>query len=193
MSDEPDDARDVMIRDWVAGHRAALDALVPILYSELRVLAHAYLRREREDHTLQTTALVHEAYLRLVGQRQVPWDSRAQFLFLSAQMMRRILVNHAVAHRTEKRGGAAITLSVDDVSEVGAAPDHDVMALHEALEKLALVDQRQAQIVELRYFCGLGVEETARVVGISRATVHREWSTARHWLYRALSDRARHD
>jgi RNA polymerase sigma-70 factor (ECF subfamily) len=187
MGDSKAADREAALNAWAAGRPDALNALVPALYRELRALAHRYIRRERAGHTLQTTSLVHEAYLRLVGQRSVPWQNRDQFLGLAAHMMRRILVNYAVARRREKRGGAEPALSIDEVPEVAAAPDLHVIALHEALEALERVDPRQAKIVELRYFAGLGVEETARVIGVSPATIHREWATARQWLYRALS------
>lgn len=188
MADSKATDREAALDAWAAGRPDALNALVPVLYRELRALAHRYIRHERSGHTLQTTALVHEAYLRLVGQRSVAWKNRDQFLGLAAHMMRRILVNYAVAKRREKRRGVEPTLSIDDVPEIAVAPDLHVIALHEALEALEALDPRQGKIVELRYFAGLGVEETARVIGVSEATIYREWATARQWLYRALSD-----
>jgi RNA polymerase sigma factor (TIGR02999 family) len=171
---------------WQGGNQAALDELFPIVYDELRRLARGYLRQERPGHTLQPTALVHEAYLRLIDQRSVSWQNRAQFFGLAAQMMRRILVNHAVARRADKRGGDAQRIPLDDVLEVLEARQVDVVALDLALTKLHDLDARQSQIVELRFFGGLTVEETAEVIGISPATVKREWTAAKLWLLREI-------
>lgn len=169
-----------------AGDRAALDELLPQVYHELRRLAESYLGREREGHTLQPTALVHEAYLRLVDQRSVDWRNRAQFFGIAAEMMRRILVNHAQARGAAKRGGGAALVTLDEALEVFQDRDVDLVALDEALTALTALDQRQGRIVELRYFGGLSIDETAEVLGVSPATVKREWSAARAWLFREL-------
>jgi RNA polymerase sigma factor (TIGR02999 family) len=177
-----------LLLNWGNGDRAALDALAPVVYDELRRLAHAYLRRERPDHTLQGTALVNEAYLRLVDQRNVHWQNRAHFFGVAAQMIRRILVDHARGHQAAKRGAGAAKLSLDDALAVsGTGQDVNLVNLDEALKTLHDLDERQARIVELRYFTGLSIEETAEVVGISPATVKREWTSARAWLFRELS------
>ena len=176
-----------LLRDWSRGDRAALDKLVPLVYDELRRQAARYMRRESAGNTLQTTAVVHEAYLRLVDQN-VHWQSRAHFFGVAAQMMRRILVDHARAQHAAKRGGASSRLPLEEAEEVsGEQPVADVLALDEALSRLSELDPQQGRIVELRYFTGMGIEETAEVLGISPATVKREWSTARAWLRRELS------
>jgi RNA polymerase sigma factor (TIGR02999 family) len=170
----------------VPGDPAELDACFPLVYDELRRLAGRYLRAEDVGHTLQPTALVHEAYLRLVGQRNVDWRNRAQFLGIAAEMMRRILVNHAVARRTAKRGGGAPRIALDETLRVLEADDVDLLALDGALGALAAVDARASRVVELRFFGGLGIEETAEVLGVSPATVKRDWTVARAWLRREL-------
>lgn len=176
-----------LLRRWNQGDRDALEPLLPLVYEELRRLAAGYLRHERPDHTLQPTALVHEAYLRLVGQDQVVWQNRSHFFGIAAQMMRRVLVDHARRRHAAKRGAAAIRveLSAEDL-EAGLDRDPEILALDAALDELAALDARQARVVELRFFGGLTVEETAEVVGISTATVKREWRTARAWLRREL-------
>jgi RNA polymerase sigma factor (TIGR02999 family) len=163
-----------------------LDRMLPLVYDELHRLAAGYLRRERPDHTLQPTALVHEAYLRLVGQRQVDWRDRAQFIGVAAGMMRRILVNHARDRRAAKRPGDREAVSLSLVEQAGGTPDVDLIALEDALERLAAQDARKARVVELRFFGGLSADEIAAVLDLSRATVEREWSFARHWLFVAL-------
>ena len=173
---------------WSDGEREALEQLVPLVYDDLRRLAAGYMGRETPGHALQATALVHEAYVRLVDQRRVQWRNRAHFFGVAANMMRRILVDDARKRRAEKRGGAAerITLTGDDI----AAPeqhDIDVLALHEALERLAAFDPQQERIVELRYFGGLTIEETAEVIGVSSATIVREWTIAKAWLRADMS------
>lgn len=170
------------------GDKAALDELFPLVYAELRELAGRYLRREGAGHTLQPTALVHEAYLRLVDQRSVDWRNRAQFFGVAAEMMRRILVNHAQARHAAKRGGRAPRLSLDEAVSVFEERDVDLVALDEALTDLAALDPRQSRIVELRFFGGLSIEETAEVLEISPATVKREWTAARAWLYREMRE-----
>lgn len=176
---------------WEAGDPAALDALLPALYGELRAQAARALRRESPGHTLQITDLVHEAYLRLVDQRRVRWQNRAQFLGVAAECMRRVLVDHARVRGAAKRGGGELAVTLTDV----AGPDGpasedaavDVLALDDALGRLAALDARQARVVELRYFGGLGIDETAAVLGVSPKTVKREWAVARLWLRRELS------
>ncbi len=189
MSGEsPKDITQLLI-DWNSGSRAALDALLPLVYDELRRVAAAYLRRERPGHTLQGTALVHEAYLRLIDQTRVRWQNRAHFLGVAAQMIRRILVDHARAKHSAKRGAGGVTLSLDESIEVAGGRDVDLVSLDDSLEELARLDPQQARIVELRYFTGLSIEESAEVLGISPATVKREWAVARAWLFRELSRR----
>jgi RNA polymerase sigma factor (TIGR02999 family) len=172
------------------GDREALERLLPAVYAELQRQAARYLRRERPGHTLETTALVHEAYLRLVDQRQVQWQNRAHFFGISAQLMRRILVDHARGRGAVKRGKAAVALPLDEWAEAVAAEGTgvDLLTLDDALTRLAEFDPDQARIVELRYFSGLSIEETAAVLGVSPATVKRDWSVARAWLKRELSD-----
>jgi RNA polymerase sigma factor (TIGR02999 family) len=184
-------AQDVtrLLLDWSQeGNRAALDALTPLVYDELRRLAGAYLRRERHDHTLQSTALVHEAYLKLIDQRNVQWQNRAHFFGVAAQMIRRILVDHARGHQAVKRGSGAAQLSLDEALSVpGQQRDVNLVALDDALGELEQLDPQQSRVIELRYFAGLSIEETAEVMSISPATVKREWSTARAWLFRELN------
>jgi len=168
------------------GNREAESRLVPLVYDELRKLARHYMRSERPDHTLQATALVHEAYLRLIGQREVDWHNRAHFFGVAAQSMRRILVDHARAHLAEKRGGADKAMSLDEASAIGNAGRGDLVVLDEALARLAARDPRQSRIVELRFFGGLKEEEVAEVLGVSSRTVKREWRMARAWLYKEI-------
>jgi len=178
-----------LLQQWSVGRSAALDELLPAIYDELRRLATAYLRRERPDHTLQATALVHEAFLKLVDQRSVQWQNRAHFFGIAAQAMRRILVDHARAHVASKRGSGQRPLSLDEAVVVGPGIDVDVLALDEALTRLAELDPQQARVVELRFFGGLTMDETAEVLHISPATVGREWTLAKAWLYAALASR----
>ena len=175
---------------WSEGRRDALDRLVPLLYEDLRRLAAGYMRHESPGHSLQPTALVHEAYVRLIDQRQVHWRNRAHFFGVAAGIMRRILVDHARSRRADKRGGEwdRVTLVDDQVADRSQAID--VLALHESLERLAAFDPRQERIVELRYFGGLTIQEVAEVVGISEATVVRDWTIAKAWLRADLSARA---
>jgi len=174
-----------LLKAWEAGDVEARDALIPLVYRELRQRAAAYLRRERLDHTLQPTALVHEAFVRLVGQNRVAWQSRAHFFGVAAQMMRRILVDHARDRQRAKRQGFKVAL--DETVATTEPPHAEVLALDHALDELARLDARQGQIVELRYFGGLSEEEVAAVLSVSRATVTREWQTARAWLYRRMT------
>ena len=168
------------------GDKEALDKLMPVVYDELRRQAARYLRREQAGHTLQTTALIHEAYVRLVDQRNVQWQNRAHFFGIAAQMMRRILVDHARTKKRVKRGGSGVKVSLADVAVPVKEQDLDVVALDEALTRLAAIDEQQSRVVELRFFSGLTVEETAEVMGISPATVKRDWSMAKAWLHREL-------
>ncbi|HEU4786588.1 MAG TPA: sigma-70 family RNA polymerase sigma factor [Gemmatimonadaceae bacterium] len=176
---------------WRAGDAQALDSLIPLVYEELRRLAQHYLRRERANHTLQSTALVHEAYVRLVGQNPPALKNRAHFFGIAARLMREILVDHARSQRTAKRGGAACTLALDEALKVPGPTDVDVLLLDDALDELARLDERQSRIVELRFFSGLSIDETADVMSISPATVSREWTTARAWLHREMTARSR--
>jgi RNA polymerase sigma factor (TIGR02999 family) len=171
----------------VAKDKESLDKLMPAVYDELRRQAARYLRREQPGHTLQTTALIHEAYVRLVDQHNVQWQNRAHFFGVAAQMMRRILVDHARTKKRAKRGGSDIRISLNDATVAVKGQDLDVVEVDEALTRLAKIDEQQSRVVELRFFSGLTVEETAEVMGISPATVKREWSMARAWLHRELS------
>jgi RNA polymerase sigma factor (TIGR02999 family) len=172
---------------WSNGDRAALDSLLPLVYEELRQQAARYLRRERVGHTLQTTALIHEAYLRLIDQKNVHWQNRAHFFGIAAQLMRRILVDHARTRTRAKRGGSNLRVSFNEANLLAASQDLDIVALDEALARLAELDEQQSRIVELRFFSGLSVPETAEVLRISPATVKRDWSMAKAWLHRELS------
>ena len=175
-----------LLLDWGNGNQAALDRLTPLVYEELHRLAHKHMSRERGDHTLQTSALVNEAYLRLIDQRHVRWQNRAHFFSIASRLMRRILVDHARAHRYAKRGGGAPRVSLDEAASVSQARAAELAALDEALTSLAAIDQRKSQVVELRFFGGMSVEETAEALGVSPNTVVRDWSTAKAWLARAM-------
>lgn len=179
----------LLLRQWQAGSNDALEALMPRVYSELKRLAGSYLRRERPDHTLQTAALVNEAYMRLIDQTQISWQSKAHFFGIAAQIMRRILVDHARSHKAAKRGAGVPAVALDE--SLGRAQNQSIDLLHldAALEKLERADQRQRKIVELRFFAGLSIEDVANVLGISPATVKREWAAARAWLYREVGAR----
>ena len=178
---------------WSNGDREALDALLPVVYEELRKQAANYLRRERVGHTLQTTALIHEAYLKLVDQKNVHWQNRAHFFGIAAQLMRRILVDHARTKKRAKRGGSNIRVSFNEANVLSPSQNLDIVALDEALERLSEIDEQQSRIVELRFFSGLTVEETAAVLGISPATVKRDWSMAKAWLHREISAVIEHE
>jgi len=171
---------------WSDGDRRALDQLTPIVYKELHRLARRYMQRERPGHSLQTTALVHEAYMRLVDYKRMQWQNRAHFFAVSAQVMRRILVEHA-RRRNLKRGGALQHVSLEEAAVVGGGRATDLVALDDAMNALARLDPRKEQVVEMRFFGGLSVEETAQVLKISSITVMRDWSTAKAWLYRELT------
>ena len=176
-----------LLVDWGNGNKAALDKLMPLVYDELRRLARYYIRRERAGQTLQTTALVNEAYLRLVDQRNVRWQNRAHFFAIAAQLMRRILVDKARKRYNAKRGGNLRKVSLDGVAVLSGERDADLIALDEALIDLEAMDSRKSKIVELRFFGGLNIEEAAEALSISPATVQREWSVAKAWLYREIS------
>ncbi|HEX8247144.1 MAG TPA: sigma-70 family RNA polymerase sigma factor [Pyrinomonadaceae bacterium] len=194
MSDTPHSPEEItaMLRAWGDGHREALDALVPLVYDELHRQAHRFLRGERPNHTLQTSALINEAYLRLVGQKDVEWQNRTHFFGIAANMMRRILVDYAKTKQRVKRGGADENLPLEEALTVVAEITNedtqiDLILLNEALNKLTALDERQARIVELRYFSGLTVEETAQVLDVSEMTVKRDWNVAKAWLRRAIN------
>jgi RNA polymerase sigma factor (TIGR02999 family) len=176
-----------LLRAWGQGDLQARDELLPLVYRELKRRASGYLRHERPDHTLQPTALVHEAYVRLVGQDRVSWQNRNHFFGIAAQMMRRVLVDHARALRAAKRPGAAVKVTLDEGVAAVAPRDCELLLLDDALRELAVIDPRQARIVELRYFGGLSEQDVADILSLSRTTVTREWQTARAWLYRRMT------
>lgn len=177
-----------MLRECSGGKREALDKLMPLVYDELHLQAARYLRRESQGHTLQTTALIHETYLKLIDQREVEWQNRAHFFAIAAQAMRRIMVDYARTKQREKRGGGDEKLSLEAAMSVAVDESSvDLIALDEALTRLAEIDLHQARVVELRYFSGLSLEETAEALHISRATAAREWNVARAWLRRELT------
>ena len=181
------DVTDLLI-EWGKGDQEALNQLMPLVYDELHRLASRHLRHERPGHTLQTTALVHEAYLKLVDQKNMTWQNRVQFFAASAQVMRHILVDHARSRRTLKRGGENLRLSLDEAKVSSGEKDADLLSLNEALNSLAVIDPQQSRVVELRTFGGLTVEETAEALRISTRTVKREWSMAKAWLHRQISN-----
>ncbi|HXW90540.1 MAG TPA: sigma-70 family RNA polymerase sigma factor [Terriglobales bacterium] len=187
-------SRDVtgLLQAWGEGDEAALHRLMPLVYEQLRAAARRYMAQERPGHTLQTTALIHETYLRLVNVRQVKWQDRAHFLAVCAQLMRRILIDFARSRGYKKRGGAIPHVNFDEAMLVTAKPDLDLLALDDALDRLAQVDERKSRVVELRFFGGLGVKETAEVMKVSPETVMRDWKLAKVWLLRELSGGARH-
>lgn len=176
-----------LLLEWGNGNQQALEEMLPLIYDELRHLAHNFLYRERPGHTLQTTALVHEAYLRLIDQRDARWQNRAHFFAIAAQAMRRILIDSARKHVAEKRGGGGEKLSLAEVASISLEPDANLLALDEALNALAEIDPQQSRIIELRYFGGLTIEETAEVMKLSPATIKREWAMARAWLHQTLT------
>ena len=171
---------------WRGGDREALDALIPLVYSELQRIARHYLHNERPGHTLQSTALVHEAYVRMIVQDVPQWQNRAHFFAVAAQLMRQILVDHARGYRAAKRGGGACKLALDEAEERPLPVDVDIVALDDALKTLAEMDPQQSRVVELKFFGGLSIDDTAEVLGISSSTVKRDWITARAWLFREL-------
>jgi RNA polymerase sigma factor (TIGR02999 family) len=177
-----------LLGDWSGGDERALEKLFPLVQPELHRLAHHYMSRERAGHTLQTTAILNEAYLRLVENTQRPWQNRTHFVAAAAQLMRRIMIDHARERHSLKRGGGALRVTLDEAAWVTETRSEELLALDEALETLAAQDPRKAQIVELRYFGGLTVEETAEFLKLSPRTVEREWTMAKAWLYRALTE-----
>jgi RNA polymerase sigma factor (TIGR02999 family) len=181
-----------LLKDWGNGESTALDRLMPIVYAELRAIAARYLRRERPDHTLQPTALVNEAYLRLIDQKHVDWQNRAHFVGVAAQMMRRILVDHAKSHNRAKRGGGALRVTLDENFAVGESRRDDLLELDEALTALEAFDERKSRVVEMKYFGGLSVEETAEVLKVSVITVARDWKLAKAWLYTTINENREH-
>jgi len=186
-------SRDVtgLLQAWGKGDEAALQKLMPLVYEQLHAAARRYMAQERPGHTLQTTALIHETYLRLVNVRQVKWQDRAHFLAMCAQLMRRILIDSARSRNYQKRGGAAPRVCFDEGLASTAQPDVDLLALDDALQRLAQMDERKGRVVELRFFGGLGVKETAEVMKVSPETVMRDWKTAKVWLLRELRGGAR--
>lgn len=178
----------LLLRDWSAGDQSALETLTPLVHEELRRLAHHYMRLERPGHTLQTTALVNEAYLKLVDQKRVHFENRARFFALAATLMRHILVDHARDRKQLKRGAGARRVSLDEALMVSNDRHDDLLALDDALRRLSAIDERKAKVVELRFFGGLSVEETAEALSISAVTVMREWRMAKAWLYNSLNE-----
>jgi RNA polymerase sigma-70 factor (ECF subfamily) len=176
-----------LLADWASGDRAALDRLTPLVYAELRRIAAQQMRRERPGHTLQPTALVNEAFMRLAGGNGASWQDRAHFYAVCARVMRRILIDHARANARDKRGGGAVQVPLDEAATIIQSQPVDLIALGDALRSLEAVDAQKARIVELRYFAGLGIEETAGVLRVSAMTVRREWTRAKAWLYRELA------
>jgi RNA polymerase sigma factor (TIGR02999 family) len=185
-SAQPEQLTQLLI-DWSNGDKVALDKLMPIVFDELRRLARYYMKRERAGVTLQTTALVNEAYLRLIDQRDVQWQNRAHFFGLAGQLMRRILIDQARRRQSEKRGGDVGKVALEEAATVSGERAAELIALDDALAELEKLDPRRGRVVELRFFGGLSIEETAEVMGVSPATVTREWSAAKAWLYRAMS------
>ncbi len=188
MTNSPQSVTQMLVA-WSDGDRDALDKLIPVVYDQLRRQAASYLRRERVDHTLQASALINEAYMRLIDQHSMNWQNRGQFFAIAAQMMRRILVDHAKGKHREKRGGSMIKVTLGHAMEVeaGSGRGMDLIALDQALDRLAAIDEQQSRIVELRYFSGLSIEQTAKVLGISTATVKRDWRIAKAMLRREIS------
>ena len=185
MTTSPQEVTELLIA-WSDGDNGAYEKLMPLVYEELRRLAHRYMRRGREGHTLQTSALVNEAYLRLIDQKNVHWQNRSHFFAIAAQIMRRILVDYARSRRYGKRGGGAVQVSLEERLIVSANRSAEVVALDDALKSLAKIDERKSQVVELRFFGGLSIEETAEVLGVSAATVMRDWTLAKAWLLREI-------
>ena len=191
MEHEPPSEVTHLLQVWRGGDRKALEALFPLVYKELRRLAHFQLRNERPNHTLQSAALVHEAYLRLVGMSSLQWESRTHFFAIAGQLMRQILVDYARRRGAAKRGGSVCKLSLDEGTMMPRRKDVDVVALDDALIGLAKIDPRQSQVVELRFFAGLSLEQVSEVLEIAPATVQRDWTTARAWLHREISRNCR--
>jgi RNA polymerase sigma factor (TIGR02999 family) len=191
MNREPPSEITQLLQYWQGGDRKALDALLPRVYKELHRLAHRQLKKERPDHTLQSAALVHEAYLRLAGVSPPMWESRTHFFAVAAQLMRQILVDYARQHKAAKRGGSACKLSLEDAMVRPQRAEVDIVALDDALQELARIDLRQSRVVELRFFGGLSLNEISEALEIGPATVQRDWTTARAWLHRQISRKRR--
>jgi RNA polymerase sigma factor (TIGR02999 family) len=191
VSDELPSEITLLLQQWRNGNQQALDTLLPLVYRELRRLAHFQMRRERPDHTLQSAALVHEAYLRLIGLNQPQWESRTHFFSIAGQLMREILVDYARRHRAAKRGAGARKLCIEEAAGLSGQKDVDVLALDDALKALAKIDPRQSRIVELRFFAGLSLEEISEALKVAPATVQRDWTAARAWLHREISRNSR--
>jgi RNA polymerase sigma factor (TIGR02999 family) len=189
VNPQPETQVTQLLQRWQEGSQQALEALMPLVYNELKRLAGSYLRRERPDHTLQSAALVNEAYLRLVGQTQTRWQNKAHFYGIAAQMMRRILADHARGHNAAKRGAGMPELELGEAMVQAQSRSVDVLDLEEALQKLEKLDAQQGRIVELRFYAGLSIEDTANVLGISPATVKRDWAAARAWLFLQVAAR----
>jgi len=185
MTPSPDEVTQLLL-DWSNGSEAALERLTPLVYDELHRLAHRHMRRERPGHTLQTSALLNEVYLRLINQRSVHWQNRVQFFSIASRLMRRVLVDHARAHNRNKRGGGALQISLDEAAHVSQERAAELIALDDALSGLAAIDQRKTQVVELRFFGGMNIQETAEILKVSTVTVMRDWSTAKAWLKREI-------
>ena len=190
MPEPPSQPVSALLSKWRAGDQQALKALIPLVYQELRRIAQRHLQQERPDHTLQSTALVHEAYLRLVGMNPPQWENRTHFFAIAAQLMRQILVDYARRHKAVKRGGTVCTLSLEDAAVTPRQTEVDIVALDDALQALAQIDPRQSRIVELRFFGGLSLEEISKALEIGSATVQRDWTAARAWLHREMSRRS---
>lgn len=179
-----------ILQDWNAGDASAPERLMPLVYAELRSLGAHYLRNERSDHTLQATALVHEAYLKMVNQKWAAWQNRAQFASVAARAMRQVLVEHARAHRAEKRGGKLEKIYLDETRELGAGHDPDLIELDEALKNFATLYPRESEVVEMKFFGGLDAEDIAQVLNVSTKTINRDWNFAKTWLCRELTENA---
>ena len=188
MQDGPSSEVTQLLVRWQDGDSQALEALIPLVYRELRSVAHRYLNNERPGHTLQSTALVHEVYVRMIQQEFPRWQNRAHFFGVAAQLMRQILVDYARSRRAAKRGGDICRLSLDEAAEQPQPIDVDIIALDDALKNLSDMDPQQSRVVELKFFAGLSIEDTSEVLGISPSTVKRQWITARAWLYRELNE-----
>jgi RNA polymerase sigma factor (TIGR02999 family) len=185
MAPDPEEVTRLLL-EWSNGNADALHQLTPLVYEELRRLAHHHMNRERPDHTLQTSALINEAYLRLIQQRSMQWQNRAQFFSIASRLMRRVLIDHARAHKYQKRGGGAIQVSLSEAAFVSQERAEELLALDDALTRLAAFDERKSHVVEMRFFGGMSVEETASALDVSPNTVKRDWTSAKAWLYRAI-------
>lgn len=188
MASSPENITQLLI-DWSDGDEAALEKLMPLVYNDLHQIARRYMARQNAGHTLQTTALIHEAFIKMVGQSEKQYQNRSHFFAVAAQAMRHILVNYALARQTDKRGGKGRQVSLDEALVVSKQPDEELVALDDALNELARIDPRKSKVVELRYFGGLSVDETAEVLKVSPVTVMRDWSMAKSWLHRELSSK----